>query len=67
MRRSILLCTVGGNHQPVLRAIEQISPAHFCFFCTGRDPGSGRPGSIAQVTGEGSVIKAMRVERKSGA
>ena len=48
-----LLCTVGGVHRPILRAIESTSPRYVCFFCTDRDPGTGRPGSIVQVTGKG--------------
>ena len=58
MNDQILLCTVGGAHQPILRAIESTSPRHICFFCTDRDPVSGKPGSITQVTGKGLVIKA---------
>ena len=57
MSNPILLCTVGGAHQPILRAIESTSPRYVCFFCTDRDPGTGKPGSIVQVTGKGSVIK----------
>ena len=53
----ILLCTVGGVHQPILRAIASTSPRYVCFFCTDRDPGTGRPGSIVQVNGKGNVIK----------
>jgi len=60
----ILLCTVGGSYRPVLRGIEQISPAYVCFFCTGRDPASGRSGSIVQVSGEDSVIKAVSGDPK---
>ena len=58
MNTPILLCTVGGAHQPILRAIESTSPRYVCFFCTDRDPGTGRPGSIVQVTGKGNIIKA---------
>ena len=29
------------------------SPRYVCFFCTDRDPGTGRQGSIVQVTGKG--------------
>ena len=54
----ILLCTVGGSHQPVLKAVESAGPCHVCFFCTERDPETGRPGSIGQVTGAGNVIRA---------
>lgn len=58
MSNPILLCTVGGAHQPILSAIESTSPRYVCFFCTDRDPGTGRQGSIVQVTGKGNVIKA---------
>ena len=58
MSSPILLCTVGGAHQPILRAIASMSPRYVCFFCTGRDPGTRQPGSIVQVTGKGAVIKA---------
>ena len=64
MNEPILLCTVGGAHQPILRAIESTSPRHICFFCTDRDPVSGRPGSITQVTGKGSVIRASPKDDK---
>ena len=58
MTERFLLCTVGGSHQPILKAIESAAPTHVCFFCTDRDPETRRPGSIAQVTGLGKVIKA---------
>ena len=58
MRDTVLLCTVGGSHQPILRAIEAAEPRYVCFFCTGKDPDSGKPGSEAQVNGKGKVIKA---------
>ena len=64
MNDRILLCTVGGSHQPVLKAIESASPRHVCFFCTDRDPETGRPGSIDQVTGKGLVVKAGYNDRK---
>ena len=64
MTNPILLCTVGGAHQPILRAIQSASPRYVCFFCTDRDPGTGRPGSIIQVTGKGNVIKASFSDAK---
>ena len=60
----VLLCTVGGAHQPILKAIESTTPRHVCFFCTDRDPETGKPGSIVQVTGKGAVIKAHRDDKK---
>ena len=58
MSTTILLCTVGGAHEPILKAINYTSPRYVCFFCTDRDPGTGKQGSIVQVTGKGNVIKA---------
>ncbi len=60
MSTTILVCTVGGAHQPIIKAIKSTSPRYVCFFCTDRDPETGRPGSIVQVTGKGNVIKANR-------
>ena len=47
-----------------MKAIESTAPRHVCFFCTGRDPETGKPGSIVQVTGKGAVIKAHRDDKK---
>ncbi|NKC16087.1 MAG: TIGR02710 family CRISPR-associated protein [Gammaproteobacteria bacterium] len=58
MNNVILLCTVGGSHEPVCRAIESVSPGYICFFCTAEDPRSGKPGSDVHVIGKGNVIKA---------
>lgn len=64
MSGTVLLCTVGGSHQPILRAIGTLAPSYVCFFCTDRDPDTGRPGSIVQVTGKGSIIKAAYQDAK---
>ena len=58
MNAPILLCTVGGSHQPIIEAISSTKPCYVLFFCTDRDPATNRPGSIEQVTGKGNVIKA---------
>ena len=64
MNRTILLCTVGGSHQPVLEAIQSVNPKFVCFFCTGRDPESDQPGSVSRVAGTGSVIRAHCPDQK---
>ena len=64
MNNTILLCTVGGSHEPILKAIESTSPGYVCFFCTGRDPETGKTGSLQQVTGRGNVIKAAFRDEK---
>jgi hypothetical protein len=62
--RRILLCTVGGSHQPIVTAIREIQPDFICFVCTGKDPSTDRPGSELQVSGKGKVIKAHRDDEK---
>ena len=54
----ILLCTVGGSHEPILTALRQTTPDFTCFICTDRDPATGRPGSDAQILGKEKCIKA---------
>ncbi len=64
MKDAVLFCTVGGSHQPILRAIEATEPRYVCFFCTGKDANSGDPGSQVQVVGTGKVVKATRDAHK---
>ena len=54
---TVLLCTVGGSHQPILTALREIRPAHVLFFCSGKDPATGRPGSCSTITGKGHPIQ----------
>jgi len=60
MPQPILLCTVGGSHQPILTAIREVSPAFVTFFCTGPDPATGKPGSCTQIGGKGTPVEARR-------
>ncbi len=60
----VMLCTVGGSHQPVLKAIKSAKPRFVCLFCTDRDPDTGKPGSIEHITGQGNVIKAQWSDTK---
>ncbi len=60
MSKTILLCTVGGSHQPILTAIRELAPAHVVFYCTGKDPATGRPGSITTITGRGTPVEVRR-------
>lgn len=57
MSDRILICTVGGSHQPIVTSIRELEPGFVCFLCTDRDPGTGQPGSRIQVEGKGNVIK----------
>jgi len=60
MSESILICTVGGSHQPILTAIRELEPAHVLFFATGRDEATGRPGSMATIVGNGTPVEVRR-------
>lgn len=61
---TLLLCTVGGSHEPILTALRQTAPDFTCFICTDRDPATGRPGSDRQILGKGSCIKAQPGDEK---
>lgn len=58
MNENVLICTVGGSHQPIVTAIRESAPIFVCFLCTDKDPVTGQPGSRLQVEGKGSVIKS---------
>ncbi len=53
-----LICTVGGSHEPIVRAIGSLQPTHVCFVCSADDPSTGNKGSHVQITGKGNIIKA---------
>jgi hypothetical protein len=55
---AVLICTVGGSHQPIVTAIREIRPLFVCFLCTGKDPTTGQPGSRGQIEGKDNIIKA---------
>lgn len=46
---TILLCTVGGSPEPIVKAIESRRPDRVVFLCTG--PSGANPGSRVQVEG----------------
>jgi len=60
----ILICTVGGSHQPILTAIRDAAPDYVCFLCTGKDAASGQAGSDVQILGKGNFIKARWDDEK---
>lgn len=64
MNTLVLLSTVGGSHQPVVKAIRSLNPQYVLFFCTDRNRRTGEPGSLPQVTGSGKVIKANHDDAK---
>jgi len=59
-----LICTVGGSHEPVVKAIEHLRPDHVCFVCSDDDPATGSKGSYIQITGKGNIIKASFRDEK---
>lgn len=62
----VLICTVGGSHQPIVTALEHLVPDHVVFICTDRDSGTGRGGSLQQIQGQGLVVNVADGEAKSG-
>jgi CRISPR-associated protein (TIGR02710 family) len=60
MPQSILLCTVGGSHQPILTAIRELQPVFVLFFASGRDQATGQPGSMVTITGKGHPVEVRR-------
>ncbi|MEA3275567.1 MAG: TIGR02710 family CRISPR-associated CARF protein [Pseudomonadota bacterium] len=57
MTEQVLVCTVGGSHQPILTALRELRPDFVLFLCTGKDPATGRPGSVSQITGKGKPVE----------
>jgi len=53
----VLICTVGGSHEPIVRAIENLRPDFVCFVCSEDDPATGKSGSYSQIEGKGKIIK----------
>ncbi len=62
--KTVLICTVGGSHQPIVRAIEDLRPSRICFICSADDPATGNKGSYIQITGRGNVIRARHGDEK---
>ncbi len=60
----ILICTVGGSHQPIVSAIKELRPDYVVFICTDKDPASGQAGSRSEIEGKGNFIKAHRDDEK---
>lgn len=60
----VLVCTVGGSHEPIVTALRNGRPDHVIFVCSGKDPATGRPGSEAQILGTGNIIKTRPDDAK---
>ena len=53
-----LVLTVGGSHEPIIAAIEDLHPDYVVFVCSEDYPNTGNPGSYTQIILEGKIIKA---------
>ncbi|MDR3631414.1 MAG: TIGR02710 family CRISPR-associated CARF protein [Desulfocapsaceae bacterium] len=62
---SILACTVGGSHQPIITAYNNLKPDFVCFICSEPDPGTKKRGSDVMIEGEGYFIKAQHTDEKA--
>ncbi|WP_150047700.1 TIGR02710 family CRISPR-associated CARF protein [Methylomonas rhizoryzae] len=60
----VLICTVGGSHQPIVSAINDMHPDYVVFICTDKDPATGKAGSNLQIEGTGSCIKDKFADEK---
>ena len=54
----LLICTVGGSHQPIEKAIKTINPSKVIFVCSNDDKETGIKGSYNSVSGSGNVNKS---------
>lgn len=50
---TMLVCTVGGSHAPIVTAIRTHQPTFVWFICTEE----GKAGSVQQIRGQGNCIK----------
>jgi CRISPR-associated protein (TIGR02710 family) len=62
---SILACTVGGSHQPIVTAYRSLRPDFVCFICSEPDPGTKKQGSDRMIGGKGLCIKAHGADEKA--
>lgn len=66
MNSDILICTVGGSHQPIVQAIKELDPGHVVFVCSEDNSATGAKGSYIQIDGKGNCIKANRDDAVPG-
>ena len=53
IKLTTLICTVGGSHEPIVRAITDTWTVYACFVCSKDNPESGKKSSYQQITGKG--------------
>lgn len=59
-----LICTVGGSHEPIVKAIQAHRPGRVCFVCSKDDQATLQKGSWQQIEGKGLCIKARFTDDK---
>jgi len=63
--KTLLICTVGGSHQPIVTAIRSVQPDFVCFVCSEDDPETKHQGSYTQILTPGKCIKSKREKNKN--
>lgn len=56
--KTILILTVGGSHQPLVKSIEENRPDFAHFLCSDDTSDGKAKGSYWQVIGDGNVLKS---------
>ena len=64
MPRTTLICTVGGSHRPIVKAIQSTRAEFVCFVCSEDDRVTGNKGSYTQIIGNGLCIKENNKDEK---
>ncbi len=58
MSGNMLICTIGGSHQPIVQLLNELKPVHVVFVCSEDNSATGAKGSYIQIEGKGKCIKA---------
>jgi len=53
-----LICTVGGSHQPIVKAINSLTPDKTIFICSEDNEETNKKGSYISVNGKGLMNKS---------
>jgi len=62
--KTCLICSVGGSHQPIVKAIRDIKPDYTLFVCSQDDPESATKGSKTAIEGKGNLLKRRHEQEK---
>ncbi len=64
MKKTVLVCSVGGSHEPIVGAIRSINSLKKVLFICSEKDARGTPGSGIMIEGTGSVIK-LKADKKA--